>query len=871
MSGEIRILMVEDQPTDAELALRELKRAGMEVVHRVVDTRAGMRDALETFAPDVILSDYALPNFDGIRALALALERAPDTPFIFVSGTLGEEHAVQALKCGAADYVVKDKLLRLPAAVARAIEEARERGMRRKAEEDLAATRRILGDIFNSLQDVVWSLDVTVQQLVYVSPAAAIISGREPDEVPQTLGEWRRVVAPEDLGRVDDAADALGHGEAIDVEVRVVRPDGRPRWVNVRARPVWGPQGVQRIDGVARDITEAVEQRRRLARLGRIRELLGEINAAIVRIRDRDALLAQVCRIAVDRGGMLGARVGVLDAAGATVLPLASAGASIGYADAPVAVSGPPDEEWIVAAAVRARRPAIENDAARDVPERFRAAVAAAGVGAIACFPVLRGDAVAATLVLCSGERGFFEEEEAELLRQVTGNVSFALELIAQQERVEYLALYDVLTGLPNRRLIQERLQQAIGSSAAENGAIALLVIDLQHFKDINDSLGQHAGDRVLQMFAERLRAWVGDPARIGRLGGDHFALFLTQRRDATALRRVAEALQAELLEHVYPVEGRELRVAPRFGIALYPNDGADAETLFHNAEAALKQAREHRQRYLFYAPHINAGVSERLELEAKLRTALRERQFLLHYQPKVDLATREIRGVEALIRWHDPGQGLVPPARFVGVLEETGLIAEVGDWVIREALATYAAWRRKGLPAPRISVNVSTVQLRSDRFVPDLAQLLAATDPADRGLDVEITESLLMENLERAIRQLEEIRALGVEIALDDFGTGYSSLSYITRLPIQAIKIDRAFIRGITENPTDTAVATAVLSLAQSLRLKAVAEGVETEAQAELLRLLRCDLMQGYLFCRPVPAAEIEALLRAPARTQQP
>jgi EAL domain-containing protein (putative c-di-GMP-specific phosphodiesterase class I) len=296
----------------------------------------------------------------------------------------------------------------------------------------------------------------------------------------------------------------------------------------------------------------------------------------------------------------------------------------------------------------------------------------------------------------------------------------------------------------------------------------------------------------------------------------------------------------------------------------VYPSDGEDAETLFRNAEAALKQAKQSRHRFLFYAPHINAGVSERLELEAKLRTAAREHQFVLHYQPKVDLVARRIRAVEALIRWNAPGEGLVAPGRFIRVLEETGLILEVGEWVIREALATYAHWRRKELPAPRVSVNVSAIQLRSERFVRDLARLLEAAAPDDRGLDIEITESLLMENLELAIQKLVEIRRMGVEIALDDFGTGYSSLSYIAKLPIQAIKIDRSFIRGVTENPSDTAVATAVLSLAQSLHLKAIAEGVETEDQARLLRLLRCDEMQGYLYSPPVPAERIEALLRA-------
>jgi EAL domain-containing protein (putative c-di-GMP-specific phosphodiesterase class I) len=310
-------------------------------------------------------------------------------------------------------------------------------------------------------------------------------------------------------------------------------------------------------------------------------------------------------------------------------------------------------------------------------------------------------------------------------------------------------------------------------------------------------------------------------------------------------------------------IEGQEIRITAKAGIALFPDDGADAPALFRNAEASLKRAKETGDKFLFYAPHINARVAEQVDLEARLRRAVENHELFLHFQPKVEMETSRIAGVEALMRWRGPDNLLMSPARFVPVLEETGLILEAGRQALEMAAAAYRDWQAQGLKTPRIAVNVSALQLRHRGFVDEVRAALGA---GNGGVDLEITESLLMEDVEESIRKLRALREGGAHISLDDFGTGHSSLAYLSRLPIDLLKIDRSFIRGMTENADHTSIVSTIISLAQALRLKTVAEGVETEEQARLLRLLRCDQMQGYLFSPPVAKEKLEEMLRGPA-----
>ncbi len=846
----LRILLIEDVATDAQLALRELRRAGLALEFRLVESEEAFRRELAGFSPHVVLSDFSMPAFDGMAALALARELAPGTPFLFVSGTLGEEYAIRALKNGASDYVLKSNLVRLPPAVERAVQEASERAARSAAERALGEERAKIAAIVESLPDVVWSAELPSQRPLYVSPKAGEIYGRTPEEFLASNDLWIKVIHGEDKPAVLDAWQALLAGGAFDLEYRIVLPHGGVRWINDRGRVIRNACGAaERVDRLARDVTDQVEQRRRIARLSRVRDLIGSVNAALIRIRERDALFGEVCRIAVSVGGLRAARIGLLDPASEGVAWVAADGTASGAAT--------------VGRLLQFGAPAVWNDVSEESDPELRAALGAGGARSAATFPLQVEGRAVGLLALYSGEAAFFDDDEILLFREVMANIGLALELIGKQERLDYLALYDALTGLPNRTLFRDRLTQALAGERRSRSKLALMLFDVERFKAVNDSFGQHAGDRLLQQIAEALRGAAGGVNRVAHLGGDVFAIMIPALQDAANVATVLRERAARMFDEPFRVEGRELRLTIKAGIAVFPEDGEDADALFRNAEAALKRAKETGERYLFYAPQINARVAERLELEHGLRKAIGNREFVLHFQPKVELETRRVLGVEALIRWDRPGEGLVPPGRLIPVLEQTGMILELGQWVIEQAIATHRDWCSRGLRAPRIAVNVSAVQLRQPDFGAALRSALdAGAQPC--GLDLEVTESLLMDNMEEANRKLRAARDLGIGVSLDDFGTGYSSLSRLARLPVDTLKIDRVFIQGMTDNPDDTSIVATIISLGRTLNRKVIAEGVETEDQARLLRLLRCDQMQGNIFSPPVPREQIESLIAA-------
>ena len=861
----IRVLLTEDVAADAELEVRELKRAGLRVAHRVVDSQESFEAVLRDFSPDIILSDFSMPQFDGMAALRLATELCPDVPFIFVSGTIGEEYAIRALRSGATDYVLKSNLVRLPAAVERALAEAQERREKRRAEAELDLARERLTSIFGSIPDVLWSVDPQTGEVIYVSPAAKDVFGYEPQELLLDPERWKQQIHPADRDAVLNAWRRVHQGESFDFDYRIVVPGGGERWINARGKLVHGADGhPERIDGLARDMTEQFEHRARIARLSRMRDFTSSINSTLVRVRKRDALFEEICRIAVQIGNFAGAHVGVLRDE-EMVEWVVRQGTSIQHLDTTAVAMSPdtPAGRAIGGVALRTGSPAVWNDVARDadVPAHDRARFLESGVGAAGSFPLMVGGKAIGLLGLHAHEAGFFDQDELRMLEELTANISFALELILKQDQVTFLALHDPLTGLPNRTLFHERLSEALKAATVSRSKLALIITDLERFKAINDTLGRQLGDALLRAVAQRLRDAAGDIGRVARLGGNVFALMVPDIRGTENVARGVEA--ANVFGAPFHIAGREVLVTAKSGIAVSPDDGADADALFRNAEAALKSAKETGERYLFYAPSINARVAEQMQLEHRLRKAVERSEFALHYQPKLDLASREIVGVEALLRWRGDGDTPVPPAKFVPVLEQTGLIFEAGQQVLAAAKRQYAAWRAKGLAVPRIAVNVSAVQLRRKSFVQDVRDALGSIGADGGGVDLEITESLLMSDVDESIRKLRELRELGLRMALDDFGTGYSSLAYLTRLPIDTLKIDRSFVQGVTEHADHTSIISAIISLAQAMRLKVVAEGVETEQQAQLLRLLRCDQAQGFLFSRPLPAEELEALLK--------
>jgi diguanylate cyclase (GGDEF)-like protein len=461
-----------------------------------------------------------------------------------------------------------------------------------------------------------------------------------------------------------------------------------------------------------------------------------------------------------------------------------------------------------------------------------------------------------------SAEAGLFDGDEMRLLEELGGDISFALDHIDKAERLSYLAYYDSLTGLANRTFLLERLAQHIRGLSDQQALFALVVLDVDNFSVLNDALGRSGADEVLRELAVRVTRDAGDAGYVARSGSDEFAVVIPRPRNVLEVTRTVERWLAQGQSQPLEATGPRQSLRLKAGIALFPSDGRDAISLLGSAEVALKNAKLTQAAYAFYTPQLGRAVHERHTLESSLRHALDRKQLVLHYQPKVDLETRRLVGLEALMRWLHPQRGLVPPATFIPLMEETGLIVEAGAWALRQAFADRGRWLADALPAPRIAVNVSSVQLRREDFVSTVADALQLAG-ANAGIDIEVTESLLVRDFADNVAKLARVRDLGVGIALDDFGTGYSSLAYLAKLPVEALKIDRSFVVAMLDDPSAMTLVSTMISLAHALRLKTVAEGVETEEQAKILRLLHCDQMQGYLVSRPVPFEEMAHYLR--------
>jgi diguanylate cyclase (GGDEF)-like protein len=423
------------------------------------------------------------------------------------------------------------------------------------------------------------------------------------------------------------------------------------------------------------------------------------------------------------------------------------------------------------------------------------------------------------------------------------------------QARLQHQATHDALTDLPNRALLLDRLTQALAER--ERTCCAVMFVDLDRFKDINDSLGHHVGDELLKAIADRIRACLRPGDLIARLGGDEFAVIQTKIESSADVLSFVTRIH-EAIRRPYHCLGHQLSTDASIGIALAPQDGADLDQLIKNADLAMYGAKaEGRRTYRFFVPEMDASAKARLSLEQDLRQALIDGGFEIHYQPLVNLHSGEVSGCEALLRWRHPERGMVSPAEFIPIAEDTGLINELGDWVLRMACNEAATW-----PAHvRIAVNVSPVQLKCDTLALRIAGALAASGLEPRRLELEITEAVLIRDDEAALSILHQLRSIGVRIALDDFGTGYSSLSYLKRFPFDKIKIDRCFVADIAETSGAPVIVQAVVNIAAASHMTTVAEGVETEAQREMLRALGCTEMQGYLFSKPKPAAEVRKL----------
>jgi len=856
----LHILIVEDAPADAELCRRELRRAGLKFTSRCVETREDFERALQDFEPDLILSDFSMPSaFDGLTALDLARAKSLHVPFVFVSGTIGEDRAVEAMKRGATDYVLKDRLNRLVPVIQRALREEEERAARRKIEQELEETRSRLDNIVSSLPDVVWSYSLRDRRVLYISPAASGIYRRPLTSLIANPTGWMDLVHPEDRERVERARRESLSTRLLDSTYRVVLSDGEVRWIHDRGRVIASDKGeLLRLDGLARDVTELKLQEQRIRRLSRIHEVLSGINAAIVRIRERQKLFEEACRIAVEHGGFGIAWIGALDPETLELVPAAWAGVDaeslLAHSRSTARADASPGA-GVAARAVREMRAVYSNDLLTEPAEggERRKEAVRRGYRSVITLPLLVGETVVGNLTLLAKEANFFDDEEMKLLTGLADDISFALDHIAKEERLNYLAYYDVLTGLPNRTLFLDRLEQRVSAARREQKIFSVLMLDIERFRQINETLGRKSGDDLLREFSQRLRGALEDTDVLAHISGDYFAVASGRAGQTGDIVRMLDQVLTEAAGRPFKVGGSELRIASRAGVAVYPADGADADGLLKNAEAAHKDARRTGHRYLFYAPQMNARAAEQLKLENDLRRAVLEEQFVLHYQARVDLVTGAVTGFEALMRWLHPERGLVSPGEFIPILESTGLILEAGRWALRRAALDHAAWRAEGLTPPRIAVNVSVIQLRRQEFVEDVMKALAGTHGFQH-IDIEITESMLMEDVDGNIEKLQAIQAIGMQVAMDDFGTGYCSLSYLAKLPVNSLKIDRSFVSQMAKSAEQMAIVSTIVTLARALSLKVVAEGVETQEQANLLRLLRCDEAQGFLFGRPEP-----------------
>lgn len=645
----------------------------------------------------------------------------------------------------------------------------------------------------------------------------------------------------------------------------------KPRWFHAR---VTAFRDQSRNVVVAHvDISERKRQERRVARLSRVQVLLSGINALSVRARDRNELLQDACEFAINAGGFCMSFIGILDEHTDKLVIAASAGKGKGILGlvSETLASNEKAPNTMVMRSVVQKRPIVSNDSRNDPNLLLSAEYAHAGVRSIAVLPLLVYGEAVGVFVLYSNVTDFFHDDEMKLLREMAANVAFTIDHIEKRERLNYLAYYDELTGLPNRTLFLDRVGQCIRASVAAAPRFSMVALDLDRFSQINDQLGRSAGDAVLLWVAARLSRTLGDSNLLMRVAGDRFAFIISaELQEAGILQfmeRVTNALREASLNH----EGAVIRVTAKFGVAQFPEDGADAETLLKHAKAALKLAKSSGEMVAYFSNEMDVQSNHRLALVEQLRSAIDTGQFVLHYQPKVDMISGEIVGAEALIRWQHPEKGLLPPTTFISIAEEAGLILPIGAWVIETVCAQQALWIAAGYRVVPIAVNVSAVQLTRKDFLNTVRNALSKHSINSKLLDLELTESALMNNEVEAAGVLQGLRELGCGLALDDFGTGYSSPAYLKRFAFDSVKIDRSFIMDITQNAGDAAIATAMIAMAQGLHLKVVAEGVETIGQFNHLRAQGCDQIQGYLFSRPVPENVFAADLQSGRRMQLP
>jgi len=612
-----------------------------------------------------------------------------------------------------------------------------------------------------------------------------------------------------------------------------------------------------------------------LVRMNRTLKMLSRCNEALVRAESEAGLLETICRQIVDSGGYRLAWVGFArHDEGKSVQPAAFAGIDGNYVAGLNLTWG--DEECrrgVGGLAIREDRSVIARHIATDaVFDPWREAATRLGFGSCLALPLRGKGEVLGTLSIYAAEADAFDAEEMSLLQELADDLAFGIVSLRQaagreeaERALDYQANFDTITGLANRNLFGDRLRQAMVHAARADRQIAVLVLGLDRFKAINDSQGLDAGDALLLHVGRSLTVALREGDTVARLSGDEFAVTLSDLAGEEDVAAVALKLLAAVLEPM-TLAGRNVYTSASMGISIYPKDGTEVDSLLQNAGAAMSSAKSMGGNlFRFYAAAMNERISALFAMESELRRALEQDELRVYFQPRVNLASGEMCGAEALVRWQHPERGLVPPAEFIPVAEDTGLILPLGEWMIKSVCRQQRAWLDAGLSPPPVAVNLSALQFRQENLTQLIRGELEVHHLEARYLEMEITESTLMDNVDESIAMLHELRATGIKLSLDDFGTGHSSLSRLRRLPIDHLKIDQSFVNNLTTDPDDAAVCLAIIGLAHNLRMTVIAEGVETEGQANYLRRHRCDEMQGYYFSRPLPTGDFEQLLVQP------
>jgi diguanylate cyclase (GGDEF)-like protein/PAS domain S-box-containing protein len=818
-------------------------------------TGRAIRDGVPSMCANLD-QDPAIVPWRG-EALARGYVASIAVPLILESGTLGAV-TIYSDRDGAFEAHQVKLLVELAGNLTYGISALRARAESERAEGKL----QLFWHLFDKTRDLIYIAEVATGRLVDVNETASQRLGYTRDELLQLSAAdisggpdqpW-----PERVHAAQSSGPLLREGVYRCKDGQVFPVEFSTSYVE------YGHRGY--LIALARDITERRQFEEQTAHFTRVVRMQSSINAAVLRIRDRDDLLREACRVATEIGGYEYATLWIVDWDGRIARPLFTSGSEAdGPENQPLQLSdGDEPDTSFTSRALRTGELTVCNDLSQTGPTATtHEALGALGYRSLVVIPLVLGSWRRGALMLASRTLNLVRDEEILLLQDIRATLALALEHEESAGVAEYLASFDSLAGLPKRALFYERLDAALRDRPEPQKEVTVAAFDIHGLANINDSFGRRVGDLLLRQVAERLKRNTESEERVGYLGGGTFVM--VEPGPSSSAENISAMLSSAVFGKPFEIEGHAIRVNCPVGIARYPNDGESADTLVHKAEAALKRAKDSGEQFLTYKLQMHGEIAGRMHLEHKLRTALDEEQFFLHYQPQLDIATGRIQSLEALIRWNDPEGGLVMPGQFLPILESSGLIVAVGSWVLARAAQDCRRWRELGLGPVRVAVNVAALQIRQRAFVDEVLNAAAGCNNAGYGMDIEITESSLLQDIDSTSRKLQMLREAGIRVALDDFGTGYSFLGLLASLPLDMLKIDRSFISGLPLDLASVALTTSIIGLAAAFGLVTVAEGVETVEQLDKLRELKCGQLQGYLYSRPVSVDQVELLLAAP------